>query len=287
MEKHVDPGGVKRRALAQHALTEVDKVIEPLIAVVPPLGASLYLAKSFIGYAMVRRQEELNAYVEFIRDNPETFRQDIVESREFQDGFVSSLESYLKLRSETKRLLARQILLGFAAADDKQCFPLERLQDTLAKLSESSIAFIAFVESEIIPLRHQRIQKKAAEVNLEASDKPHEWWVAHYEKTEPISTDIGQYIFDNYHPSGAKSKEANGGDELEGEALSAAFEVEQAESERIYDAIGELTQLSVMARTVGGAGWGDGGAVKYSFTKFGKKFVEYVKASDFSSLLAA
>ncbi len=285
MKEHIDPKRAARKALVQHSVNEVDRVVDALVAVAPHLAGGLYLAKSLVGYAMVRRQEELNQLVEFISDHPEEFRKELMDSREFQDAFVLSLESYIRLRSETKRFLARQILLGLAASPNRQDFPLERLQDTLAKISEPTLHFIAFVESVIPERRRIHIEKQVDGSNL--GDKSREWWIANHDKSRAISKDIELYIHEMYNPNSSKVKnELNSGNDLEGEKLTRAFEVEQAEREKIYDAMSELVQLGVMATSAPPPTFDGGGGNDYRFTKFGFKFIEYVKNSDFSQLFA-
>lgn len=275
-----------KQALAQHANGQVDVVIGALLPVVPALAAGLLVAKSLIGYAIVRHQEDLNQYLEFIRDNPEDFRKDVIDSPQFQDGFVLNLEAYVKLRSESKRFVARQILLGFAKAEDKQAFPIERLQDALSKVSDAALGFICFVEQEIIPLRAARIASKVDSQDLNASDKSREWWVAHYERTESISKDVDKYLHDQFNPNSQKVKdEMNEGKDLEGDKLSSAFEIETTEREKFHDAMSELVQLGIMGTSSPAPTWGSAGGSEYRFTKFGTEFIAYVKLSDFTSLL--
>lgn len=117
-------------------------IADALVAATGHLGLVVAwgLSKSLFGSGMRFRQKRALEWVEMVRDNPDIFSKTIVESEEFQDGFVFALEQFLRERNEKKRTILKNVFLGFAEADDKENFPLEKFTHTTSQLSLEDIA---------------------------------------------------------------------------------------------------------------------------------------------------
>jgi len=122
--------------------------IDTLVITRPEFMPSWILVKGFYGSLFDVKQEEINEFVEFIKENNDIFTQEIVKTKEFRDGFVITFEEYLKQRNENKRKYIQNIFLGFTADDAKDDFELERMYDVLNRISKSQISLMKKIKRE-------------------------------------------------------------------------------------------------------------------------------------------
>jgi hypothetical protein len=127
---------------------------------IPGVAQAWALGKALYGNALERRQERALEWVEAIQNDQSTFNETIVGSEEFQDGFIAGLEDYIKLRSYIKRRIALKVFKEFAGSNDKVEFPLERLNDTLKKISPASLRALAFIKNDILPVMERLIESE-------------------------------------------------------------------------------------------------------------------------------
>lgn len=114
----------------------LDATIDEIAKRIPFFNIPWELSKALYGAGMKLRQEKALEWVEMVRDNPSVFTESVLSDPAFQDGFVVALEKYLTERSEEKRKYYRKIFLGFARAENKGTFPLEKYTHTLTQLDE-------------------------------------------------------------------------------------------------------------------------------------------------------
>ena len=131
-----------KQLLKDSALVVADQIASSI----PALNIAWGLSKALFGAGMKLRQQRALEWVELIRDNPGVFTKELLEQEELQDGFVYAFEKYLVERSEQKRKIFRNIFLGFAKADDKRNFPLEKFSHTLSQLGEVDIEVLRDVK---------------------------------------------------------------------------------------------------------------------------------------------
>lgn len=141
-----------------------------LSAINPGLGIAYGLAVAFFATALELRSSKVEEWVSMIKVNYPKFKQEIVNSYEFQDAFVSSLEDYIRLRSLLKRAVAQKIFLGYAASSDLSLFQLERHNETVKNISSQSLKFLRFLSETIEPIRLARVQKDADTYDLDSTD---------------------------------------------------------------------------------------------------------------------
>jgi len=122
--------------------------IDMLVAIKPEFIPCWILVKGFYGALFDIKQEEINNFVSFIRENNEIFTREILKTKDFRDGFVITFEEYLKQRNENKRKIIQNIFLGFTKNNVKECFELERMYDLLNKISEYQMSLINKVKKE-------------------------------------------------------------------------------------------------------------------------------------------
>lgn len=106
---------------------------------VPLLGIAYGLSKGLYGANIKLRQSRALEFVEMIRYNPDIFTKELLETEEFQDGFVYTFQRYLSERAEKKRQTIKNIFCGFSQEKNKPNFKLERLLYTLEQLSIEDI----------------------------------------------------------------------------------------------------------------------------------------------------
>jgi len=114
-------------------------IADGIASIVPGLSIAWNLTKSLLGVGMEIRQQRALEWIEMIRANPSIFSKQILESEDFQDGFVYSIEQYLRQRVEFKRRLIKSVFLGFAVVPEKNEFELERIIQMINILSLGDI----------------------------------------------------------------------------------------------------------------------------------------------------
>jgi len=240
------------------------------------------LVKALSGNALELRQQRALEFVEAIQSDPTTFNNSVVNSEEFQDGFVVALTEHIKIRNFLKRRIALKMFNEFANSEDKVEFPLERFYDTLNKLSTSAIKTLAFIKSEIIPMREQGIRDDLASKNL-GTEKPYEWWYERALKSKPFSNYYSQWIHDRYNPNSQAVKDQyNSGKEIsDKELLGRVFDIERDVSDRMSAPLGELEYLGLIRFNANpeGIGWSSTGATAWILTEFAHEFIDFIENS--------
>ena len=105
------------------------------VAKYPEFSPHWLLLQGFFGSLFDLQQERVNDFVEYLKNNIDVFTKKVVETKDFQEGFVITFENYLKQRNEIKRKLIQNIFLGFSQSKNKTNFELERMYDLLNKMS--------------------------------------------------------------------------------------------------------------------------------------------------------
>ena len=199
------------------------------------------------GYYMACKQEELNEFIEFIKLHPDKFRKEIVESKEFRNGFISFFHDYLKIRSSKKKKIAQQIFLGFTDEENKEGFELEKLDDVLSKISIPSLIILGFLKNEILPLKEKAIREELKAKKINYSDKNEEWWFKLDWERESISNFIQKWLHENFNPNSKIVKDRYGvNSEWDKDVINKVWDLEKEESKKIYNAIDELVQLGIL-----------------------------------------
>jgi hypothetical protein len=105
----------------------------------PGVAVAWALCKALYGAGMKLRENRALEFIEMVKNKPDVFVEEIINTEEFQDGFVYTLEKYLAERSEKKRKIARDIFCGFTKSEDKKSFELEKFNFILSQLSEDNL----------------------------------------------------------------------------------------------------------------------------------------------------
>lgn len=126
-------------------------VADEVVSQIPGLGLAWALSKALHGAGLKLRQQRALEWVEMVRDNPTIFVESLLVNEDFQDGFTLALETYLTERSRQKRTIIRNIFVGFATAEQRAQFELERLLNTTSIISVNAIQLLAYIDANILP----------------------------------------------------------------------------------------------------------------------------------------
>lgn len=255
------------------AITKVYESSEQLVttlSVMHPAAAPFltFAYYSFGGY-LAYNQEALNDFTEFLMKHYKELGIDF-NSHEFQDAVFLQLETYFKLRIKDKKYVAEEIFLHFCGGPNKPNFPLERYNDTLSKISEEGLQYLAFLRKDIFPLRDADFEHKYETGNYPPppQGKSKESWTQYYLKHEPTGNYVDKWLSDVYPSTVDVSK-----------VTSAKEEYRQIEVERKRDALSDLSlemeQLGIMRSYNVGGTIGGGGNV-YTLSPYGLKFIEFI-----------
>lgn len=257
--------------------------VEALVSSLPPLAVAWGLAKALYGNALELRQQKALEFVESIINNPSIFTKQLLESAEFQDGFVVALEDYIKLRLVLKRGIARKIFISFAKSEDKEHFALERLNSTLRTVTAEGIEFLRFIETTLVPIQESETQKSMERIDKASAgygnERLYELAVRHH----PLSA-----IFDRWLTTNNKQDRqimlSNVVDPKKPNIRSSTGYMLSGDEKRQYEeAITELQSLGVLkghSYTVT-SDHGINETRKYwEYTYFGKAFTAMLESND-------
>lgn len=266
-------------AIATVLIPKLEPVISGFLQTHPEWQMAFHQSIGLYGYYMALKQEDVNEFVEFIRDNPETFRQEIVTSEEFQNGFVQSFKTYLEVRTQEKKKVVQNIFLGFTQSDNKEQFPLERLDSALLQISEHAIHQLVFIQEIILPYKEKTIRDEIDEVK---PTDPENWFLTTTQR-EPIWKYISSWIHENYNPNSEKVKNEAGVSEWKDGVPNELWERERAIREDFLSAIEEYITLGIMKMKVSSEGFVASPSTSYDFTSFGKDFLSYIQEMEVSN----
>lgn len=175
----------------------IKRAIDAGLSSTPGLAIAWELSKALYGNALDLRQQRALEWVEMIRDNPGIFREDLMKSPEFQDGFIVALEDYLKIRTILKRSMARKIFTDFAQSSDKDQFELERYNMTLRQISTDALEFLKYLETNIAHRQNERVQDAINTIDFDRSPMQQDQARALITKQNPLA-----FAYQELHASG-------------------------------------------------------------------------------------
>lgn len=117
-----------------------------IVSAIPYLSGAWNLYTSLKGAGYKLRVQRVVEFVEDIRNHQDLYTRAVLTSEAFQDGFVIALSRYVLERSKERRRIFRNIFRGFAEAEDRENFPLEKFVHTLSQLSERDIDALRHVD---------------------------------------------------------------------------------------------------------------------------------------------
>jgi hypothetical protein len=268
-DKQSDPNLIKRS-------------IDAGLSSVPGLSIAWALCKALYGNALELRQQKALEWVEMIKDNPAIFRKEILESTDFQDGFIVALEDYLKIRTILKRGMARKIFIHFAQAEDKEQFELERYDTTLSQISIDSLDFVAYIKELVEPRQQERITQTLDTIDFSISPIQLEQAKSLIAKQNPLSyaykdifTDSGNQIMLPNKPS----------PQYPGIQGSMGVTIQDTNRVKHGECLVELASLGLISRNQYTTPVSNTNSTTvyhdiWDYTDYGKKFVEFVERTN-------
>ena len=165
------------------AIPTVDEFVKNLPMDYIQIKAAWFAFKNSYGLFADLFQDEAIEFLENVKNNINEIGDEILQSKDFKQGLLISLEQIARLRQKKKRMIAQRIFLGFMSSKDRDNFDLEKMYQTLNLLSFDALKLLCFIKSKILPELKRR-SKHAAE--------------SHAQTAKP-DTDVYQKVFDeNY-----------------------------------------------------------------------------------------
>lgn len=262
------------------SLPYLDTIFSSLLVNNPGFRLAIHESIGLFGYYMALKQEEVNSFVQELIKHPEVYRKEIVESKEFRDGFVISFENYLKARSKKKKQFIQNILLGFASSTDKEMFELERLQDTILRISPEALELLVFLKKEILPIMKENVETEMKNYKGTIPEE-NERLIDITWQRQSASSVIMKWIHDRYNSnSPSVKKQYNLGSEHNPELSAKIAAIEHKITKGKTECWPELSGLGIFRMNVTGGLIGDGAGANYHVTDFGFRFIEYISNYD-------
>lgn len=275
-EKSAIGGAVQN--LAPALATSLNVVLDIFGVALNPVWSILFgSAYGLFGYYLFYQQEKINRFATWIRDNHVVFTADIVEQPTFQHGFFSTLDAYLRTRSEKKARLVQQVFLGFAREEQKEQFELERFYSIIQIISYEGLKYLHFFGQTILSNWEKLIDQEMYRLK---------WDRKMVEEDEPASKQIVKWIDDNFDPNSPVVKKKwnfNGNNQ---KVLENIYMEKRLQTRYMREAIAEYVSLGIfrMISSSGGLVGGSGTLDTYTFTDFGWKFLKYLQSSEQASI---
>jgi len=257
-------------ATAEQAFEESRAVIQPLATAWPQGAIALNVLLASAGTVIKYKQEVLNQFTEYLMKNPEVFTGEVINSREFQDGLVVFINSYFKLRSDTKLGYARKIFFNFGISKEKPVYPLERYDDTLEKISDNGIRLLGFINTEIPLISEKYLEKQMySNSNVANDEATMQRFRKSYIENKALSFFVDEYI------KGIADDYAKDHDSI----YAKAHADKTAElHEQFWIGVSELEQLGIIRTYTNPAlGWSAIPTSEYRLTDYGSMFISVIK----------
>ena len=166
-------------------------------------------------------------------------------------------------------------MLGFAKAENKNDYELERLQDTLLRISPEALKLLVFIKKEILPELRKNIEFEFSVMKYVPEDK--ERLLDTIWARQSVSEAIMHWIYENYNVnSQTVKKQYNIGSE-HNEVLSVKiWGIEHKITKEKTECWPELLGLGIFRITVTGGTIGSGSGSSYHLTDFGLRFMDYI-----------
>lgn len=232
---------------------------------------------------MAYNQEEVGEITKLIGEHPDKFREEIVKSKEFEKGFLLFFEQYLKQRAEEKKKILKNILLEYTLTENKTDYELERLNDSLVRVTIPTLKFLIFMRKEIIPVIEAEINRELMQDTYQKSDMSIEWWFNDLMTKKSIWVVIDKWLNDNFSPSTDRVKmeyQIKQGEEWTHDSRSRAQNRERNKRNEINESIFELVTLGILRISTPEASWDGGGGTDYTLTTFGLKLIKHIDNID-------
>lgn len=267
------------KLLLQEVKTVVaDEIMDAIATSLPGINIAYKLAKAYDNRGMKLRQQRALEFVEFVRDNLGLFSQQLCGQEEFQDCFAILLDAYIRERSEKKRKLHRQILLGLTSKNKKELeeFELERIIMVTNQISLEALNVLDFINSKLLSKVEDDVQKQLDAYNDREGVEGKR--LEDITRARILISDyISKWIYDNYNQNSdtVKAKYNYTNDSPSGLRNQIVYEEHLKEIE-LMDPLPELANLGILIRKNGSEVIGGNVGSGYSLSPFGIKYLAHL-----------
>lgn len=256
-----------------------DEVVDAIAIFLPGVNVAYKLAKVYMGRGMKLRQQRVLEWVEFVRDNIDEFSKQLFDNEQFQDCFVLLIEGYVKERTERKRKLHQQILLGIAklTPEELEKYQLERMLMVTNQISLEALHVLIFIRSKLL----KKIEDDIQEQLKDYKDKEGVEGIRLEDITRKriiVSDYISRWIHDRYNTnSETVKKKYNLTSESPKDQRNEIVYKEHLKEIELMGPLPELANLDLLIRKNGASTWGGSVGSGYSISKFGYEYMKYLE----------
>lgn len=210
-------------------------------------GPIYYFYKNLREKLKNKTDQRVKAFLEFLyKDKYLELRQELFENESFVIGLGISFEKYIRLRSEKKRIIAKQIFRSFSKKYSDQDFVLERYYEVLVLISLNALKYLSLTQIDIFSSEREELFRKSKNFTQQ-----------NYQNIENIVPHTS--VIRSLHK---KDKEGF------------TFGLEEQ-----YEIENELFSIGILIPPVKN-GFTFGGPPAYKLSQFGKDFVKFLGSSD-------
>lgn len=164
-----------KEILKSSTIVIADHVADEIASKIPVFNIAWGLSKALLGAGLKLRQQRALEWVEMIRDNPNLFNKEILQSENFQDTFVFSFEKYISERNEAKRKIIKRIFLGYSQCEDFEKFEIERMISILSLVSKQGLELLQLLNNVLntLVLKNNRLSEHLTSyLTRDSNDNP-------------------------------------------------------------------------------------------------------------------
>jgi len=271
------------QTVAKNTLLEILDEIKSNLPPNPYLKGSLFACKVAVASFFDLYQDEGKEFWNQLREHIARLREELLNSKEFQQSLALTFETLLRTREERKRALIKKIYLdGYISVDDRQVMNLERFYRVSQEISLEALEYLKFIGKEILPRKEKWARKEVSKMNKENREGDDKWWFRLNMRRKPDSEIIMQWIYDEFNPN-SKIVQARIPNVLEdGKLRKKQFEREREKENQYAEISSELLSLGLFRYIVSSGGWGSSASGSQTLTKFGHEFIKFVEAMSFA-----
>ncbi len=200
----------------------------------------------------------------------------VINSPQFKQALLTTLESLYRTRDESKRDLIKEIFLtGYLDQSSRESLNLDRLYDVCQRISPEAVLHLRFIKTVILPRKLNEIKARVAQEKINTGgnrENTDEWWVNHYMRLESDSRSIYDWIYENFNPNSEKVKKEFPRIDSDKELMSIQFEKEKEERDRAAELSAELVSLGIFRKSDAVIG----GGVTDHITEFGHQLINFL-----------
>lgn len=256
-----------------------DEIVDAIGESIPGLNIAYKIVKAYMGRGMKLRQQRVLEWVEFVRDNIGEFSKQLFDNEQFQDCFVLLTEGYVRERTNEKRKIYQQILLGITklSFDDLEKYQLERMSTVTNQISLEALNVLSFIKTNLLSKIEEDIKEKLKAFKYQEGVEG----IRLEDVTRNrilVSEYISHWVYENYNSnSEIVKKKYNLSDQSPQEIRDKIVYEEHLKEKELNGPLPELANLGILIKKDGSPAIGGTVGSGYSISEFGYLYLDYLE----------